>query len=421
MGIDRKIRTAVLLMCVTTAALCYARPAHAQDAGAWERSLQIARSAYERDVQELRTEVQGFLSGQLEETLAAADTQRAGALREHIAAFEAEGTLPEDPRSARWASTYERAAGNLMRAYGRTITAYESMGMADQASGLEDDLDLFRVMWDLAPWRPGLSTPETLFVGAETERTFRTEENGLYRLEVVARRVGNEGRLVVVASLPEAGRVRATCQTDASGQVHLLLTLGENVASADLGVSGTLEYLEAGDDQPGEVMLHAHGGGFAVESVRVKPWSEIEARDLTEGRPTREPRERGQRRAAKRPKPAALIDRIEVDRTWRGEMRRTGQPNIQVVLRVNRKTETHVYMHADLPGSGGLEYTFRSAGSSLTLESVRPTGTRGGNYHDASGRLQIQDDQMHFAYRFKYTRGNQRNQNVEGEMYLRKD
>lgn len=418
---ERYLRTIVLLLCAAAALLGEPQLASGQDTEMSERSLRITRAAYEREMEELRSEVQRILTERLDEANAASDARRVEATRLAIAGFESQGTLPEDPRRARWTLKYAQVADDVIRAYGRVIEACEAVGQTDLADRMEDELDLFRTTWDVAPWSQNLGTLESMTLGAETEHDFRTDLPELYRLEVLGRRIGEAGRLIVFAPLPDGGHVRVPCEADVRGEVRVLLTIGEQVATADLGVTEAIEFLDESAEARGVVTLHAEGGAFEVTSVRVKPWSEVDARELPESRPTREPRVRPQRLTGPKSKATPLIDRLEVKSNWRGDLRRVGQPAIAIVLNIVRKTETHVYMHADLPGAGGLEYVFRSTGQSLTLESIRPTGTRGGNYHDAIGTLRLQNDQMHFRYRFKFTQGNKRNQTAEGEMFLRRD
>lgn len=418
-------KASLLMLCFVVPVLMRAPSALAQDAAASQRALRVTRTAYENQMENLRADVRRILARKLDEARQLPDGEEAAEMvREAEMGFAQDGELPADPRQARWQKHYDEIVTDLMRAYLRTIAVHEAAGMADAAERLEEELDIFRASWDMAPWRENLLEGEPTLIEADASRAIEAFLPDAYRLEVRARGVANGGVLELLAPLGEGPSVRVRAMPDAAGEVHLLMTLTGERATVDLGDTDGLEYIEETGSSENGLLFRSSGSALELASVKVKPLGLVEARELPDGAKAATPRERERTtragRAPKAEKPS-LFQRIPVNTNWRAVRTVAGRPPEEFIVRVVRKTDTMVYLHADVPGAGGVEYGFRGSGQTLQFVAIRPTGSKGGVLHNPEGTLRMRDDQLIFRYKYRYTAGNLRNRKVEGEIVMRRD
>jgi hypothetical protein len=386
-------------------------------------SLAGARKKYEQSMEGTRKSILNALNAALTKAPGAKDsTDAVNKARAELQAFEREGKVPAT--LARWEQDYAKAAKEMKDAYARAMADYAKQKAHELADAVNAEASRFAASWDLVPWR------DDLFKGkSEADRTIAPDRknlsadigiSGAYRLEVVAHRAAeSNGTPTIELPLVDGRRVRVSALPDGPN-VRVLLTVGTEVVSADLGVARPIDLTNAQKSGTGShaakaIVLSAESGPIVVDSVRVKPVVEGKPPEVVVQPPLAD------KAPARGQQPAAANASIPKGSVWRGTVDPRGMQGFNVAMKVTKSTPTELIMHGDWPGAGGMELTFAVSGTNLALTGVMPTGSRGGIYHDVRGSGIVNGKSMSISYDWRVDIRKDKNKNQTGTMMLNQE
>ncbi|MDX9911029.1 MAG: hypothetical protein RBS39_04280 [Phycisphaerales bacterium] len=249
--------------------------AMAQEADLIRDRLHRARDLYESDMQRLRERVLSAIDRKLEAasrpgrvdqaTIDEATTERA--------AFLTTGAMPDVSNIDALRKIEQSAREKLIAVYTRAQADYARADSTQDAERIRDEREWFDEHFDLVPWGDNqIGNALEVRVTPEEQAFLFPPEQGDYRVEIIAQRFDGGGALSVVIDGPDARSYECEALPDPEGNVRILLTIAEDMVSADLGA--VLIADTPLDEAARGLTLKSLDASFEVSSVRYKPVQE---------------------------------------------------------------------------------------------------------------------------------------------------
>ncbi len=303
-------------------------------------ALATARRTYETAMQAARNDVDKVIGKKLDAATKPGNTDNKAldAARAEKLAFESGGAWPESPDTERVRARAAAAAQALLEAYGRAVAAYTKDGKESLAQAVTRERDEFESESDVVPWGQNVLKDKP-----EAERTLPLNgpelvvDTGLleeYRVEVVGKRAGDAGTMVVGVPYTPGRRLVVSTTAGKDGAFRLLLSVRTSHVSADFGAQRPLDLSRtvAGEG----LALRAQEGAIIVESVRIKP--------VIAGAPEAVAAKQKAEPGAKKKKEDPN-DRYSSGKTWQGRDKNGGMSTIKLTRRSGDRVDF------ELPGS----------------------------------------------------------------------
>lgn len=367
-----------------------------------ETALADARALYEQAMAKLRASIEDELQKAANEASHSKDplpaVKKVSALR---SAYVQKGELPDLRGKSDWQAQNQRAREAMKKAYAQAIIAFGNAGMAELEKAVNAESDAFGKHADLVPWQDGVviagSGATNSLLPTDGTKDAGADLGSGYRVEVRGKRTSATGELMMVLPVGEGRRVELPCVVGANGEVWALVTVMDRVPLADLGVTRPADAAKVSSSNGKKVGVRAVSGEFGGLVVRMKPVVIETQDDVADPKPAPEAAKPAREEPAKAPA-AEKEGRARAGKgkgkggvwrgTWQTKIPKPGAA-VEMTYRVTSHTETEGILVADVPGTAAIELRFDVKGTTWSLRSARAVGNRGGNYHDASGKLTI--------------------------------
>ncbi len=379
--------------------------------------LAAARVRYEAEMERQRIAVREAVAKHDEGLRRNPDPAAIQSLKDALQQFEATGAYPSIAGVEAIAKRVRKAERALQDAYERAEKACWKQKQDSLAESLKAERERMSEEQDIVPFGDNLvaliDERKQVAGGVPCVVPINVEGRGAYRLEIVAKRVAGGGTLVITLPLPDGRRCTAHA-TGAVDDVRLLLSVRDELISADLGVTRPIAAAVGGEESPRSIALAARDGAFHVTSLRIKPILDAEPEQAANPDDKAAPR----REAPAKPDPAAGLTKGS---TWSGKRIAAGFGEIRVTATVVKRSDNDVEIKTPtVDGVGSVFWVLKVKGDRLHLTGMRYSGNRSRSYADVSGEGKIEGDQLKFEYRCRFKTA-KRNTDESGTMNLTRD
>lgn len=262
---------------VAAAVLSLPPAARAAEPDRVAEALARARADYESGMQALRDDILRGINAKIDAAGRGTEggPEKVKAAAEELREFQRSGAWPALANADALRQREAKIADHMNKAFARAMADYATAGRDGLLASVTLEADEFQSQSDLVPWRDVLAPPAArearrIAPGAEP-LSVDVGSADEYRLEILARRSGDAGVLVLEFPITGGKRFSTRATPGSSGDLRILLTVSEGMVAADLGLQRPIGLGTAEDGEARDLRLTADGGEFIIERVRTKP------------------------------------------------------------------------------------------------------------------------------------------------------